>query len=115
MGKKRINFYKGSSICPAGCDKIIKTYALSWPGVFTLPVAVERTVLRECGLRTERAEELTAELEARLTEELTRRIGESGEIVSARFSVTETDGLLRVTLRAECAESIGVTVPLVRE
>ena len=32
VGKIRINFYKGSSICPQGCDKIIESFALAQAG-----------------------------------------------------------------------------------
>lgn len=40
IGKKRINFYKGSGISGAGCDKIYSEYYLTLPGGFQLPVAI---------------------------------------------------------------------------
>ena len=48
------------------------------------------------------AEELKAELLARLG----RRLGEDGEALGLNFSVSESGGLLYVTLRAECREDI---------
>lgn len=111
LGKKRINFYKGSSICPAGCDKIIKRYTLGREGSFALPLAVEVTVLRGYDARPSPAAELTEELEAQLMAELTNRVGD-GAVEETSFSSSEAGGVLYVTLRAECAEDIGVTVPL---
>ncbi len=40
LGKKRINFYKGSGILGAGCDKIYSEYYVKLPGGFQLPVAL---------------------------------------------------------------------------
>jgi len=44
IGKKRINFYKGSGIPDAGCDKIYSEYYLTLPGGFQLPIAFFVTV-----------------------------------------------------------------------
>lgn len=115
LGKMRINFYKGSSICPVDCDKIIYVYPLAKAGVFTLPVAVEKTVCMSYTTETLRAEELRGELEARLMEELLEDIGSEGEVVSSAFTATEADGVLYVTLRAECHEQIGAARPLTEQ
>ena len=48
IGKKRINFYKGSGILGAGCDKICKEYYLKLPGGFQLPVAFVVTTISVC-------------------------------------------------------------------
>ncbi len=115
LGKTRINFYKGSSICPAGCDKIIKKYPLAKEGLFALPVTLEKTVLTEYALHRTEAAELRAELEAQLMEELIAAIGEDGQVVSSDFTASEKDGIMSVTLRAECREQIGTEVPLTEE
>lgn len=115
LGKKRINFYKDSSICPPGCDKIIKEYTLGWEGHFVLPVTCEVASVTAYETAPVRAEELREELEAQLMEELEKRIGETGSITESAFTATEADGFLYVTLRAECAESVGVTEPLTAE
>ena len=112
FGRTRINFSKGSSICPAECDKIIKEYTLALPGVFTLPIALEVTTITSCGTRYETAAELPEELSALLREELKHRIGETGRIVSERYTTREADGMTYVSLEAECLERIGRTVPL---
>lgn len=112
LGKIRINFYKGSSICPGDCDKIIYVYPFAVEDVFALPIALEKTVFSPYERESIRAEELRGELEYQLMEELMRDIGEDGEILSSAFTASEQDGLLYVTLRAECREEIGCTVPL---
>lgn len=107
LGKIRINFYKGSSICPVDCDKIIYVYPLARAGVFTLPVSVEKTVSMSYATEPQRAEELRGELEAQLMADLLAEIGAEGEVLSSSFTASEEDGVLYVTLRAECHEQIG--------
>ena len=107
FGKIRINFYKGSSICPGDCDKIIYVYPLARSGVFTLPVAAEKTVYMSYTAAPQRAEELQEELESILMAELQEELAPAGEILSSAFTASEQAGLLRVTLRAECHEQIG--------
>ena len=115
LGKMRINFYKGSSICPVDCDKIIYVYPLARAGLFTLPVSVEKTVSLSYTTEPQRAEELRGELEARLMESLLADIGAEGEILSSSFTASESGGLLYVTLRAECCEQIGVSRALTEQ
>ncbi len=112
FGKKRINFYKGSSICPMNCDKIIYVYPFAVEDVFALPIALEKTVFSPYERDGLRAEELRSELEQQLMTELLQDIGEEGEVLSSAFTSSERDGVLYVTLRAECREEIGRTVPL---
>ena len=115
LGKTRINFYKGSSICPSGCDKITSSYTLARAGVFTLPATVEKTVFT--AYDTSRTEDAGAqsEMETRLMEALTAAIGEDGQIVSFDYTHSQSDDALYVTLRAECREKIGTEVPLTAE
>lgn len=49
----------------------------------------------------------TQRLKQNLLSELKRRIGD-GSVSQTSFSVSKTDELLTVTLRAECIENIGV-------
>ena len=39
IGKKRINFYKGSGISDSRCDKMVEEYKLTLPGGYVLPIA----------------------------------------------------------------------------
>lgn len=115
LGKIRINFFKGSSICPDGCDKIIYVYPFAKEGVFALPLTLEKTEFTAYETEVLRAEELRAELEAQLMEELLADIGPSGTVTQYVFTASEEEGLLRVTLRAECHEPIGTEQPLTEE
>ena len=115
LGKRRINFFKGSSICPAGCDKIIYVYPFAKEGVFALPLTLVKTELIAWETETLRAGELRAELEAQLMEELLSDVGPEGTVTEFSFTASEEEGILRVTLRAECHESIGVSEPLTEE
>ncbi len=112
LGKTRINFYKDSSICPAGCDKITTSHTLGRAGLFTLPITVEKTVYTGYETDATTAAELREELEERLMDTLLAEIGEDGQVLERRFAALERDGALYVTLRAECREQIGVEQPL---
>ena len=115
LGKTRINFYKDSSICPAGCDKITYSYPLAVKGVFTLPLTVERTVYAAYETAEAPVPDLEQTLRDRLMDGLKRAIGADGQVVSSRFTRSEKDGALAVTLHAECREQIGRDVPLTAE
>lgn len=110
VGKKRVNFYQSSGISDAKCDKISFEYAFSIPGVFTLPFSLvrERVQPFETQEISISQEEARAALEQALLQQLDARIGADGEIVSTAFTATERDGVLIVTLRAECEQEIGV-------
>ncbi|MCD8321437.1 MAG: sporulation protein YqfD [Oscillospiraceae bacterium] len=115
LGKTRINFYKGSSICPSDCDKIIKEYALSVGGLFTLPLTVEKTIYTSYVTQSVETLELREEMEAMLLAALSEELGQTGEILSARFTASNGDGVLYVTLFAECQEQIAQAVPMTAE
>ncbi len=112
LGKTRINFYKDSSICPAGCDKIITSHTLGSAGLFTLPITVEKTVYTRYEIDPVAAAELREELEERLMDTLLDRIGQDGQVLERHFTAAAKDGAMYVTLRAECREQIGLEQPL---
>ena len=106
-GKNRINFYSDSRNKVPYCDKINKIGYLSAWDTFVVPVgfAFQRETDYECSSRCVNAETAEKRMRENLLEELRYRIG-GGEIVSSSFTATECDGLLIVTLRAECLENI---------
>lgn len=115
LGKNRINFYKDSSICPSDCDKIIERLEFRRDGAFILPIVVETIETARYDTVSVPAAELREELEALLMQALLDAIGEDGTVTEAQFTASEKDGALRVTLRAECVEQIGVSVPLTED
>ncbi len=104
----RLQFYKNSGISYAMYDKIKESYPLSL-GV-GLPVSVTRETLREYTVSNTNADGDAAELEQRLLQRLEQILADrEGEILKTSFSETRQDGLLTVTLTAQCSEKIGVT------
>lgn len=117
IGDKRINFYLSGGIIEDSCDKIIKETKLALGDVFSLPVMLVQeqyefydTVASEVDLNSKRRD-----MEETLASHLAAEIGGSGEIVSTAFSAAEKNGLLYVTLRAECIEQIGAVIPMEQE
>ena len=108
VGKRRINFYFGSGILTGECDKITRIRPLELKGVFSLPLALVTETRIPWTPETSQASEpeLTAVMERLLTEQLHRQLGENGEIVTRRIDSAVLDGMLVVTLRAECLQSI---------
>ena len=110
-GKHRINFYLGSGICGAGCDKIIDIHYLTVTDGLTLPAALVRQTYRWYGMEETTAdpEALRQALEARALEALEREV--RGEITAHTASAEETEaGALAVRFSAEALEDIGETV-----
>lgn len=112
FGKKRINFYKGGSICPDGCAKMIEETELSIGEIFRLPLRLICERVFETQTIAADRETLAVQLEESLTQRLTAALPEGSEILDARFTQSESDGWLYVTLHAECVQPIGTTVAM---
>ena len=112
LGKTRLNFYKDSSICPIGCDKIIECHTFGLPGLFTLPFRLERTVFVPYETETVQAMARREQLEEQLMASLLSQVGPEGEVLASTFSAARSGETIRVTLRAECREQIGAERPL---
>ncbi len=107
IGKKRINFFSDSRNKYTSCDKINKLRYISLGDVFTLPLgyAIERTTQYETKTALIDEQKSVERMKANLRSELQRRIGD-GQIVSEEYSVSKTEDILTVTLRAQCTENI---------
>ncbi len=108
----RINFYGKGGFPFLRYDKISECYAPRLPDGQALPLSLMRETAREYETRTvavrpERAREL---LEERLEKTLLAEVGE-GEVLESATAVREAEGMLIVTLRAECREEIGTFQP----
>lgn len=112
FGKKRINFYKGCSICPPSCAKMEEETVLAVPGVFSLPLRLVRERVYETRETSAADDTLTERMQSALLQRLRASLADDGEVLQARFSHARRDGWMLVTLHAECSESIGVTVPM---
>ena len=110
---RTVNFFERGGVFSEGYDKIVETHPLTLPGGRVMPLALRRTeyrayVTEPAALNAGAARSM---LEERLLERLDALIGEDGEVLDTVFTVREEDGMLAVTLRAECREQIGREVP----
>ena len=109
---RRTDFFGKGGISFDRYDKISRTWTLTLPGGEEMPLAVQRETCRAYELETLAVEPDAAQamLKERLLEALEETVGE-GEIVSTEFAVETADGMLTITLQAECREEIGKFVP----
>lgn len=106
IGKKRINFYKGSGIWGATCDKIETEYHLTLPGGFQLPV----TLVREDVVSYDLADAERQDADTLLVhsaESYLRRTMVAGTIIGADTRITGNDGAKCLTGTYACTEMIG--------
>lgn len=101
------SFFTHQLLFPTNYQKIRSTFHL--PELESVPISVihmEETPyhLTEATLNREESRLL---LETRLLSQLAFLVGEDGEIRSTSFQTVESNGLLSVTLSAECFEEIG--------
>ena len=104
IGKKRINFYKGSGISGTTCDKIYEENYITLPGGFQLPVAIVTETWTYCdssdveiindGLLPEFAESC---LHGQMT---------AGTILSSDGELSQEDGILCWQGNFTCVEMI---------
>lgn len=105
IGKKRINFYKGSGISGTTCDKIYEENYMTLPGGFQLPVAI----VTETWTVSEQSQNLASETETLLTEFADRYLRDimvAGTVINRKETVTEVDGLLCLQGEYACCEMI---------
>jgi Putative stage IV sporulation protein YqfD. len=110
----RINFYTRSGILGLKCDNIITERQLGFGELFQLPVTLicERSEKYETQSAYYSATQAEQVLGTVLYDALMQKIGEGGIIVSAQFSVRESDGFAVAVLRAECRQNIAQEIPL---
>lgn len=104
----------GSQEEPGGrCQLREERHTLSLPGVGALPISLVRRTWQFYGERQVQADLTAAQtlLEERLRRELERLVGEDGQVLSLHTAARAADGLLTVTVTAECEEEIGREVP----
>ncbi len=116
LGGKRINLYFLGGNPYGSCDKITTYKTLTLPGGAVLPVKIVRDTYEEydrttAGLSEEEAGQI---LSVKLLELLEDEIGD-GWIVSREFETKNDNGVVTVTLHAECVEEIGVERKLTEE
>lgn len=110
IGKKRINFYKGSGISGTTCAKIYEENYITLPGSFVLPLgwSVETEMQFFSDSETQGAEERW--LQAFLQSDTRSRMI-AGRICESREALSEGEGVLRMEAIYNCYEWICVSRP----
>ena len=106
-GKKRMNFYRNSSFCPDGCDKIITIWECRIQGLFSIPLALVRETVVEREVREQPRDLylLRRGMEQQLHDRLLRSV-DDGEVEQETCTCSACDGRVVVWLRARCSENI---------
>ena len=108
IGKKRINFYKGSGISDASCVKMYSKYVLTLPGGFELPFAWVCEVFASSALSDGCADR--TESETLLRSFAARYLKQSmiaGTVLDRQETVTDFDGNCCLAGDYVCREMIG--------
>lgn len=109
---QRLVFFGNSGIPFDQYDKINQVWELTLPGGREMPLTVQKETCRAYTTAAAEIDNHAARslLEERLLDALEDAVGE-GKIVSTDYTAVEKDGMLHVTLQAECTEEIGRFVP----
>jgi similar to stage IV sporulation protein len=110
---KMWEIFGNSSISWPFYDKITTAYQVTLPGAETLPLVCRKETLRAYETETVDIDLDAAQtlLEQQMRKQLEQAVGEDGEIQTVQFSARVDDGVLQVTLLAECKEEIGTELP----
>lgn len=103
----KINFFFNSRISYDNYDKIVSESQLSLPTGNVLPFAFSTAEYAEYTVQTVRIDEAVAQelLQARLLEALAEKL-DDGVAVETEFEAVSENGVITVTLNAECLEQI---------
>lgn len=106
---QRIEILGSTSISWPTYDKITTVYQASLPGGESFPLSLTRETCRAYEPRVVEVNQDAAQslVEERLLERLRQLVGGDGQISDTQFTAQVKDGMLAVTLNAECIEEIG--------
>ena len=106
IGKKRINFWKGSGIPPTGCDRMYQEYWLKLPGGGVLPVCIIKETMIYHELETHKTSYGVEELSDALEMHVRRQVP-GVKILHRDVTFAETEDLLILDAKFGCLEMIG--------
>ena len=108
IGKKRINFYKGSGIYDGSCVKMITRYQLALPGDFELPVTLIKEQYQVYQMETKQNNKKSMSLQlSEFSKSLLRNDGIALSISDTQETVTSENGLVWLNGVYTCNEMIG--------
>jgi hypothetical protein len=104
IGKKRINFYKGSGISGATCDKMYEESYVTLPGGFRLPIIIIREIWTHHDENdvTLAAPDLSGFADRYLHQQMI-----AGKVLSRLEKETTENGIYRFQGNYACTEMIG--------
>jgi len=108
IGKKRINFYKGSGISDGSCVKMVTQYHLTLPGGYELPLSIikEQRTGYQTRVNQIDAAQLTGQLSA-FSKILLHSEGVALTIIDVQETVDTENGLTVLSGIYNCTEMIG--------
>ena len=108
IGKKRINFYKGSGIWDATCGKMYTQYYLTLPGGFPLPVSLVRETYSAYELSQGLLEHEDAQQQLTdFADDYLRGMMIAGTIEHSDSVIVSEEGVFSLTGEFSCTEMIG--------
>ncbi len=108
IGKKRINFYKGSGNSGAICDKLYKQYYITLPGGFQLPVSiVTETWIYGDSEKSQVAQEEASRILESFSDRYLNQQMTAGRVTEARRELAAGEGIYSLTGNYACIEMIG--------
>ena len=107
LGKKRINFYKGSGISDSSCVKMNMKYVLTLPGGYSLPVSFVKETISDHPLVSHKLDVAEQMLETFAGHYLQSQMN-SGTIIRKTELLSEAEGVIILSGRYSCIEDIGM-------
>ena len=108
IGKKRINFYKGSGILDAGCVKMYEEKFLMLPGGLQLPLAIVTEVwISAPSVSISVSTDEASSLLASLTRTHLQQAMIAGRILTQSEALSQEEGVLKLEGVYQCLEMIG--------
>jgi hypothetical protein len=111
IGKKRINFYKGSGISGATCDKMYSERYLTLPGGFQLPICLVTEVWTQYQCSSQEADaEQTEQLLKQFTNKYLPSVMIAGRVLQSTEQFTMENDAYLLSGNCACLEMIGLEV-----
>ena len=107
LGKKRINFYKGSGISGTTCVRMYSEKYMTLPGGFRLPVALIRETWIDHSVSVQE-EEITESQAKEFAADLLRQQLAAGRILSGAGSAQSLEGFVLYSGKYQCCEQISI-------
>ncbi len=107
IGKKRINFYKGSGILDSSCDKMYSVSWLTLPGGFQLPVALVTETWTSYDSQVPASQEDATELLREFAERYLHSQMIAGTVLRRQEATEPQKGIYVLQGKYACTEMIG--------